>query len=264
MMRTLHVLVCATLFCVALASVASAQCRDERGEPSTCAPAAPESPPAPAPAPAAVPATPPPPPAPPTVYERAGGYVELGFSLAALDLRRLHFTPQRPEWLPLVSRDLLVHGAVSADEALFGSLGLVLGARPTSFLRFPEVRFSFGGSDVDMGQPVYAGAGLDASIDRVFMVRLEVGAGIEAHVGMVGFYAMARAGVVGYFAEASLVHGALGDFGRVQLAEDAFELNWEPAASLDLEEGIALKATVEGFHLGAEGVASSFRFVGTF
>lgn len=258
-MRTLPVLVSALFLSVSTTAVASAQCRDERGEVSTCTTVAAESGPAPAAVAPPAPASPP-----PTVYERAGGYVELGFALAALDLRALHFTPQRPEWLPAVSRDLLVHGAVSADEAMFGSLSLLLGARPTSFLRFPEVRFTFGGSDVEMGQPTYAGAGLDATIDRVFMVRLEIGAGLEAHVGMVGFYAMVRAGVVGYFAEARLAHGALGDFGRVQLAEDAFELNWELAASLDLEEGIALKATVEGFHLGAEGIASSMRFVGTF
>ncbi len=235
-----------------LPRAASAQCRDASGEPSACA----ETPP---------PAAPAPPSAPPTVYEREGGFVEWGLVWEVLDLRPLHLSPERPGWVPEVARGLVLTGDLIPRDRLAGGLSVVFGARPTSFLRFPEVRLMMAGGEMDPGElaPVQ-GSLLSARIHNFFVLRAEVGAALEAHVGPVGFHASGRLGIAGYFAEAEVAHADFGDLGRMMLAEDALEVGWELGVSFDLEPGLAITGTFHGVHLGAEGFGSSFRVVGTF
>lgn len=231
---------------------AHAQCRDDAGEPIACPtpPVTPEAEPERA----------------PTPYEREGGYVEWGVTFEVLDLRRLHLTAQRPEWLPELARDVMVHGAAAPSDIAVGGLSLVLGARPVPFLRFPELSIQLLGA-ADLTNPMIGAqpeGALTASIDSILVLRARLGAGLEAHVGPVGFFATGRVGIAGYFAEARLAHAWLGDFGRAQLAEDALELGWELAIAWDVEPGWSLKGTVEGTHFGADSIGSSFRIVGTF
>jgi hypothetical protein len=239
-------------------SVLAQDCRDGSGEPVAC--------PAPAPAVVATPAPPAEPPRPPTVFEREGGYYEWGITFHNVDLRPLHLTPQRPEWVPELARGLMVHGRSAPHDVVGGGITFLTGFRPVPFLRFPELRFTVLGGEIDAEMTrTQDGSGLSARPYSFVAVRAELGIGVEAHAGPVGFFATARAGIAGYFVEAALEHPTLGDFGRAQLAEDALELGWEVAMSYDFEDsGWSIKWTVEGNHLGAESLGSSFRIVSTF
>jgi hypothetical protein len=261
-----------------VSSVPLHPCRDAHGEPVPCntvvaapTPAAPEVVVVPQPAaPAVVVVTPTEEPAraepaAPTVYDRDGAFMQMGLFVANVDPRRLHLTPEDPARLPAVARGVLVHGEGAPLGLVLGGFQLAFGARPAPFLRFPELRFAIYGGDVEPGSSPAAQRGdVTATVGSLLVVRADLGFGLEAHAGPFGFYATARAGIAGYFADAALTHATLGDFGRATLAEDALELGWELAASVELDEGLSLQLSAEGMHLGAETMGGSFRLVGTF
>ncbi len=204
-------------------------------------------------------------PAPVSVYDREGGYSQLGLIVANVDVRRLHLTPQEPGRLPAIARGLLVHGESAPLGLVLGGLTLAYGMRPVPFLRFPELRLAVYGGDVEPSGTITEQPGeVVATVTSLVVVRADLGIGLEAHAGPVGFYATARAGIAGYFADAHLEHRSLGDFGSTMLAEDAFEVGWELAISCDLDDGVAFRASAEGMHLGAETLGASFGVGGTF
>jgi len=248
-------------------------CRDAWGEPAPCevsaavqiAPATVVAPPTPAllqgpaPAPVVEPARP------PTVYERDGAYSQLGAVLANVDPRRLHFTPEEPDRLPAVARGVLVHGDDAPLGLVLAGFSLSWGARTAGFLRFPELRLAVYGGETEPGRgPSVSQGEVTATITSLLVVRADLGIGLEAHAGIFGFYATVRAGIAGYFADAALTHATLGDFGRARLAEDALELGWELATSVELDEGLAFQLVAEGMHLGAETISASARIAATF
>jgi len=274
---------CSLALCFVVVPVARAQevsaapthaCRDAWGEPRPCeivvtaqlpaatlvAPGvAPTLVPPPAPAPTTEPR------AATTVYERDGGYSQLGPVGANVDPPRLHFTPQDPDRVPALARGLRLSGDDVPLGLTLAGFSLSWGARTAGFLRFPELRVSMVGGDTEPGRGPTASQGeLTATITSLLVMRADLGLGFEAHLGMFGFYATARAGIAGYFADAALTHATLGDLGRIQLAEDALELGWELAVSVEIEEGLSLQLAAEGMHLGAETLGASARVVGTF
>lgn len=210
------------------------------------------APPAPAPTPPAPPA--PAPSAPVVAQDDEEPELWSGFGIwtEGMDLRSLRLEMGDPEIRALDGLELTPDWAGNAPLAahVVGGLMVNVGMRAVGFVRGPELRIYLGGGSVQDG-PWMAAPGhdtLELQVGSSFVFRLETAFGVQAELGPVVPYLVARAAMGGAWIDVNVRDSRLGEIGTETVDGLLLELG--------LEAGIGLRPT--------EGVEVGFAFRGTF
>lgn len=240
----------AALFSLALAvspvRADDGTCRDATGEPAPCAAVAP------------VYAPPPAPPAPSTDghshREREEGYVDFYPFVDLVDLSGVTFGPDAPGSVPDVERGAHLEGFGHDFDRVVGGLTLGLGYRPVPWLRLPDARFSFGYGDFSGSTLALVGGAqsLTAAIHDCWMVRAQVGAGVDLDLDPVRLYALAHVSVAGYFVGADVAGSSIGGLGSDTFSTVSLEAGWTAGMEIELDPDIAYTFGYRHVHTGVE------------
>lgn len=216
-------------------------CRDARGEPIACAPAAP----------------PPPPqshPADHTHRDAEVGYVNVAPFLDMSDPSGVRFTPDSPRSVPEVERGSHITGLGPGFDHPFAGLSFGFGYRPLPWLRLPELTLSFGYGDFEGTSVGITGGGqaLTGSMHDCWLLRAQLAGGFDVDLDPVRFYALGHVGVGGYFAQVDVGGSSIGALGSDTYSAASLELGWTAGVEVELDREIAYTFGFRHIHTGVE------------
>lgn len=218
-----------------------AGCRDATGEPIPCAATSPPPPPAPA----------------GDAHTHRGseaGYVDVYPYLDVIDLGNVRFTPDTPHSVPEIERGSHLEGFAHDFDQGMGGITLGFGYRPVPWLRLPDARFTFGYGDFAAGSvDVVGGAqALTAALHDCWMVRAQIGGGVDIDVDPVRFYALGHVSVGGYFLQVDVNGSSIGSLGSDTYSATSLEAGWTAGMEIELDPDIAYTFGYRHVHTGVE------------
>lgn len=171
----------------------------------------------------------------------------------AVDLGELDLVFDEPEVAALAG--LRLPQASALDQGLAGGVSWGTGARPTKWLRLPEVRVSFGGGSVDSGwiHPDGAPDDLEVRPTSALTFRVEVAGGFAAQIGRLTPFVIGRVGYAGWWIDTEVQHGALGALGTETIADGVWVLGVDIGAGYRISDEVEIFGAWRRTFAGAAG-----------
>lgn len=214
---------------------------------------------------ASLPAAPPPPVEEDHDDEEIQGYVAFGIWLESMDLSSLDLQISSPEIEALDGTRLSPDWAGNAPlhAATVGGAAIAFGMRAERYIRGPELRLFFGGSNGE-GPWVAAPSGPDGltlSVQSSFMIRAEIAAGLQVPLGPITPYVLGRASAGAAWIDVAVRDPRLGGLGTETVEASLLELGIEAGIEIHPnDDGLVVGAAFRGSFLGTPSLGGMVTF----
>jgi hypothetical protein len=167
--------------------------------------------------------------------------ISLGIWVEMFSLDELELTIRDPEIAALAGMQLGGWQGMSAltGPVLTGGM-LSFGMRMDGWLRGPEVRLMFGGTEVESPWTRAPGSDLELSIRNAMAFRGELALGVQAPLGVFRPYLAARVSIGAAFVDVAVRDDRLGELGTENMAEVLAEVGGEAGFAFEITEGLEL------------------------
>jgi hypothetical protein len=183
------------------------------------------------------------------------GYAAFGLWAEQIDLSRLDLQLRSPEIEALAGTQLPADWAGNAPlrETIAGGASVAIGMRAARYLRGPELRVLFGGSDGEGPWAPSPGGpdGLALAVRGSFMIRFEAALGLQLPLGPVTPYVLGRAGAGAAWIDVAVSDPRLGNLGTETVETSMLELGIEAGIEIrPNDDGLVVGAAFRGSFLG--------------